>query len=143
MPRSINQGMSSSRCALASSSRPSRSPDTWMSSSATTTTYTAASWDAMTTTDTLYGFPPILGDRARLLILGNAPSVLSLAHRQYYGNPRNAFWPIAGEVFGFDAGAPYDVRTAVLTAHGVAVWDVLRSCRRKGSLDSAIERDSM
>ncbi len=34
-------------------------------------------------------------------------------------------------------------RTAALRAHGVAVWDVLRSCRRVGSLDSAVEPDSM
>ena len=58
-------------------------------------------------------------------------------------NPRYAFWRITGEIFGFDADGPYDVRTVALTAHGVAVWDVLRSCRRVGSLDSAVEPDSM
>ena len=71
------------------------------------------------------------------------PSVMSLAARQYYGNPRNAFWRITGEIFGFDADASYEDRMAALTAHGVAVWDVLRACRRKGSLDSAVEPDSM
>lgn len=91
----------------------------------------------------LYGFPPIVGDRPHTLILGNMPSVLSLAAQQYYGNPRNAFWRIAGEVFGFAAEAPYEERCAALTGHGVAVWDVLRSCRREGSLDSAVEPDSM
>lgn len=91
----------------------------------------------------LEGLPPIVGDRPRLLILGNMPSVMSLAAHQYYGNPRNAFWRITGEIFGFDAGADYAVRTAALCARGVAVWDVLRLCRRQGSLDSAIEPDSM
>lgn len=89
------------------------------------------------------GLPPIVGPGARILILGNAPSVLSLAAQQYYGNPRNAFWRIAGELFGFDADAPYQQRTAALIDHGVAVWDVLRFCRRPGSLDSAVERNSM
>jgi hypoxanthine-DNA glycosylase len=87
--------------------------------------------------------PPIIADGARTLILGNMPSVMSLASQQYYANPRNAFWRITGEIYGFDASAPYDVRTAALKAHGIAVWDVLRSCRRTGSLDSAVEPDSM
>jgi hypoxanthine-DNA glycosylase len=91
----------------------------------------------------LHGLPPIIADGAHTLILGNMPSVMSLASQQYYANPRNAFWRITGEIYGFDASAPYDVRTAALTAHGIAVWDVLRSCRRFGSLDSAVEPDSM
>jgi len=43
------------------------------------------------------------------------------------------------ELFGFDPLAPYDARLAALRSHGVAVWDVLRACRRKGSADSAID----
>jgi hypoxanthine-DNA glycosylase len=93
--------------------------------------------------EVLYGLPPIIGDGAQSLILGNMPSVLSLGAQQYYANPRNAFWKITGEIFGFAADEPYDGRTTKLKAHGIAVWDVLRSCRRVGSLDSAVEPDSM
>ena len=89
------------------------------------------------------GLPPIVGGSPAVLILGNAPSVMSLARQQYYGNPQNAFWRIAGELFGCPADAPYQDRCAALVFHGVAVWDVLRSCRRIGSLDSAVERDSI
>ena len=71
------------------------------------------------------------------------PSVLSLAAGEYYGNPRNAFWRIAGELFGFDADEPYRRRVDALRRNGVAVWDVLHSCRRAGSLDSAVEPASM
>ena len=95
------------------------------------------------TTPLLHGLPPIIDDGARLLVLGNMPSVTSLGAHEYYANPRNAFWRIMGEIFGFAADGPYDERTSALTAHGVAVWDVLRSCRRVGSLDSAVEPDSM
>jgi hypoxanthine-DNA glycosylase len=91
----------------------------------------------------LHGLPPIIDDGALSLILGNMPSVMSLGATEYYANPRNAFWRITGEIFGFAADGPYHDRTAALTAHGVAVWDVLRSCRRVGSLDSAVEPDSM
>lgn len=91
----------------------------------------------------LQGLPPIVGVRPRVLILGNMPSVMSLAAREYYGNPRNAFWHIAADLFGFDAEDPYERRTEALRRNGVAVWDVLRHCRRSGSLDSAVEPDSM
>ncbi len=78
-----------------------------------------------------------------MLILGSFPSAQSLAVRQYYGNPRNAFWPITGELFGFDAAAPYETRLAALQSAGVALWDVLRACRRAGSADAAIEPKSL
>ncbi|CDP89925.1 MULTISPECIES: DNA-deoxyinosine glycosylase [Mycolicibacterium] len=94
-------------------------------------------------TGLLHGLTPIIGDEPEVLILGNMPSAMSLASGQYYGNPRNAFWRITGALFGFSADAPYPERVAQLCAHHVAVWDVLRSCRRVGSLDSAVERDSM
>jgi hypoxanthine-DNA glycosylase len=95
------------------------------------------------TTPLLHGLPPIVDVGARVLILGNMPSVMSLGAHEYYANPRNAFWRITGAMFGFDASQPYRERTAALTANGIAVWDVLRSCRRVGSLDSAVEPDSM
>jgi len=91
----------------------------------------------------LHGLPPIADPNARVLILGNMPSVMSLAAGEYYGNPRNAFWRIAADLFGFAADDPYPHRADTLRRHGVAVWDVLRHCRRVGSLDSAVEPDSI
>ena len=89
------------------------------------------------------GLAPLVEPGATVLFLGNAPSVLSLQRRQYYGNPRNAFWPIMAQLCGFDGDLPYEQRVAHLTAAGYAVWDVLARCRRQGSLDSAVERNSM
>jgi hypoxanthine-DNA glycosylase len=91
------------------------------------------------TTEPLQGFDPVVDDRARMLILGSFPSAQSLAVGEYYANPRNAFWPITSELFGFDAHAPYRSRLAALRSHGVALWDVLRSCHRVGSADAAID----
>jgi len=91
----------------------------------------------------VHGLPPIVGEGAHTLIVGNMLSVMSVASAQYYGNPRNAFWRIAGELFGFEADDPYDDRAAALVDNGIAVWDALKSCRRAGSLDSAVEPDSM
>jgi hypoxanthine-DNA glycosylase len=87
-------------------------------------------------------FPPIAAAGARVLILGTAPSIASLAKQQYYGHPQNAFWPIMGRLFGAKRELPYDERRRILTSRGVAVWDVFRECYREGSLDTSIHVES-
>ncbi len=87
-------------------------------------------------------FPPIADPRARVLILGSMPGVASLTAGQYYAHPRNAFWPIMGQLYGAGPELPYAERCERLLEAGVAVWDVLQECRRRGSLDTAIERDT-
>jgi hypoxanthine-DNA glycosylase len=87
-------------------------------------------------------FPPIAARNARVIVLGTMPSIVSLAARQYYAHPQNAFWRIMGELFGAGRDVPYEDRKAILRGRGVAVWDVLRECHRPGSLDSSIVMES-
>jgi hypoxanthine-DNA glycosylase len=91
----------------------------------------------------LSGFPPIADRRARVLVLGSMPSEASLAAGEYYAFRHNQFWRIAGALCGFDHGAPYARRKAGLKRAGIALWDVLESCVRRGSLDADIEEDSI
>ncbi|MDE2274960.1 MAG: DNA-deoxyinosine glycosylase [Burkholderiales bacterium] len=88
----------------------------------------------------LQGLPPVIGRNTRLVLLGSFPGVASLQDRQYYGHPRNQFWPIVGAIWGLPLPAlGYRQRLAVLRERGLGLWDVYASCRRQGSLDQAIE----
>jgi double-stranded uracil-DNA glycosylase len=91
----------------------------------------------------LHGFPPIADRRARVLILGSMPSEASLAAGEYYAFRHNQFWRIAGEIAGFAHDAPYERRKAALRSRRIALWDVVASCVRPGSLDSAIREDTI
>jgi TDG/mug DNA glycosylase family protein len=92
--------------------------------------------------DYVESFPPSIGVDCRILILGSMPGVRSLAAAQYYAHPQNLFWPMMQDVFGVKHTLPYLDRMAGLRAQGVGLWDVLQGCERRGSLDSAIERES-
>jgi len=70
------------------------------------------------------------------------PSVASLEKHEYYGKPQNAFWRIMGDLIGASPDLAYRRRTEILTRAGIAVWDVLASCVRPGSLDSSIDMQS-
>jgi TDG/mug DNA glycosylase family protein len=88
-------------------------------------------------------FAPIAARSARVLILGSMPGVRSLEAVEYYAHPQNAFWSILGAIFEFDPAASYSARTGILKQRGIGLWDVLRSCDRKGSLDSSIIAESV
>ena len=92
---------------------------------------------------TIAGFPPISAEGCRVLVLGSMPSEISLKRQQYYGHHRNAFWRIMGELFGAGQEIEYERRKQILMRYGVAVWDVLKTCCRKGSMDSDIDMESI
>ena len=78
-----------------------------------------------------------------MLILGSLPSAASIRQAEYYAHPRNAFWPIMGELFGAGPNLPYAARLRRLAARGVVLWDVLHAAQRPGSLDSSIHPQAL
>ena len=86
------------------------------------------------------GFPPIAAPDARILVLGSLPGTRSIAEQQYYAHPQNVFWRIMKDVFGVEGD--YARRCDSLMHHGIALWDVLHSSVRPGSMDSDIRMAS-
>lgn len=91
----------------------------------------------------LNGLAAVASPEATVLILGSMPGAVSLAQQQYYAHPRNLFWPIMAQLCQFDASAAYGEKLQQLTASGIALWDVIDSCQRQGSLDSAIRDEQV
>jgi len=91
----------------------------------------------------IHSFPPIADAAASILILGSMPGKESLRAGQYYAHPRNVFWAIMGELAGADPALPYKTRTQKLKSSGIAIWDVLATCKRHSSMDADIEANSI
>ncbi len=72
-----------------------------------------------------------------MLILGSLPSEASLRAQEYYAHPQNAFWKIMRAIAG--AAGDYAARCLSMQERGIAVWDVLSSSVRPGSLDADID----
>ena len=89
------------------------------------------------------GFPPIADNNSIILILGSMPSIRSLDAQQYYAHPRNSFWFIMARLFGDKAEMNYSEKKKLLLGNRIALWDVLNTCQRKGSLDSSIKNKSI
>lgn len=85
-------------------------------------------------------FPPVAGRGVRALILGSMPGAASLAAGRYYAHPRNSFWRIVSDVFAGGKPLTYAASLRLLKKNRVALWDVLGSCVRSGSADSAIKK---
>lgn len=92
---------------------------------------------------TVHSFPYFVNSNTEILILGTMPGLISLAKQEYYANPRNHFWKIMFTLF--DAMPIYEVfeeKVQFLLSNKIGLWDVLRNCERKGSLDIHIKNQN-
>ncbi|KMQ64534.1 DNA glycosylase [Chryseobacterium angstadtii] len=86
-------------------------------------------------------FPPVIDNQAEILILGSIPGVKSLEKQQYYAHPQNKFWTLIFHLLNEKPTDDYMERLNVLKKNHIAVWDVIDSCERKGSLDTEIKNE--
>lgn len=86
-------------------------------------------------------FPAIVDEQSEILILGSVPGVKSLEMQQYYAHPQNQFWKIMFHLFDEEFSSDYKRKIALLKKNKIALWDVIESCERKGSLDTEIRNE--
>ena len=92
----------------------------------------------------IHSFDCLMPDEPpQILILGSLPSVTSLGQQQYYAHPQNAFWRIIEALFANGAPCTYAQRIELLKHNRIALWDVIATAKREGSLDSAIQPETV
>lgn len=84
-------------------------------------------------------FPPIINSESKVLILGTVPGVKSWEMKQYYAHPQNQFWKIIFDLFDKEFTSDYETKKHLVLDNKLALWDVIDTCYREGSLDSAIQ----
>ena len=85
-------------------------------------------------------FQPRADKNSRVLILGSMPGVKSLELQEYYAHPQNRFWKVMWKLCSEPSLVEfsYEKRIEILLNNGFALWDVIKFCKREGSLDSDI-----
>ena len=93
---------------------------------------------------TCKSFQPNINMKSEILILGSMPGVKSLEMCQYYAHPQNRFWKLMGKFCKTDnlQELNYQEKLRILLKNKIALWDVIQSCERNGSLDSNIQNET-
>ncbi len=94
-------------------------------------------------TNQIQSFEPIIWEDSEILILGSMPGVESLIRNEYYAKSTNSFWKILFELTKEPLSDDYEEKKMLLKSNHIAVWDVLKFCERKGSLDNNIKNEEL
>ena len=87
---------------------------------------------------TVHPIPPVFDKNSKILILGSFPSVKSREQNFFYGHPQNRFWHVLSILLESPLPQSVDEKKLLLLKNGIALWDVIASCKVKGSSDSSI-----
>ena len=83
-------------------------------------------------------FSPVFDEKSKVLILGTFPSVKSREGQFYYHHPQNRFWKVIAALVKEPVPQTVLEKKEMLLRGHIAIWDVVQSCRIKGSSDSSI-----
>lgn len=87
-------------------------------------------------------FKPIVFKDTEILILGSFPSIKSFENNFYYAHPRNQFWGILHAVTRYPVNNR-DQKIWLLKECKFGLWDMIKTCSRENSLDSALEDEEV
>ncbi len=79
-----------------------------------------------------------MDEESRVIILGSMPGRESLRKKEYYGHPRNQFWNVLYALYDREPDWDYGKKLAFLKEKHIALWDVIETCQREGSMDANI-----
>lgn len=82
---------------------------------------------------------PLIDDNCTALVLGSMLSPKSAQARFYYAHPQNRFWRVIAAIFDCEYPNSFDDKAALALSHGIALWDVIKSCDIVGASDSTIK----
>ena len=83
-------------------------------------------------------FQPLVFKDSQILILGSFPSIDSFDKSFYYAHPRNQFWKLLSALSAYPINNK-DQKIWLLKESKIALWDMVKECRRENSLDSSLE----
>ncbi|SFZ98341.1 G:T/U mismatch-specific uracil/thymine DNA-glycosylase [hydrothermal vent metagenome] len=87
-------------------------------------------------------FKPIVFKDSETLILGSFPSIKSFKNNFYYAHPSNQFWKILEAITLYPINNR-DQKIWLLKEAKFALWDMIKTCNRKNSLDSSLEDEEV
>ena len=84
-------------------------------------------------------FKPFVNQNSKFLILGTFPSIKSFENNFYYAHPKNQFWKLLSSIFNVNIPNTIEDKKIFLEKYNIALWDIVKSCKRKNSLDSNLK----
>ena len=70
-----------------------------------------------------YGFPPLICEEPKILILGTLPGGESLKQQQYYCSSSNRIWKVLCHITGEPMPTDYTEKKALLVKYDIVLWD--------------------
>lgn len=85
------------------------------------------------------GFPPLMCNEPRILILGTLPGIESLEHNEYYYSNSNRMWRVLSALYKGEHLWIYEQKKQLLSKLHIILWDYYHSALREGSSDKNLK----